>query len=180
MIRARNGVATFGWPSRAIHWVSALLVLGALPFGLWLSGQEPSMALIRYYVWHKSVGLTILGLLILRVAWHLLSPPPHPLPSGAVWKDRLATAVHSLLYALLIAVPVSGWWASSATGIPTLLFGRYPIPAIAPASESLAELGFALHGALALTLAGLIALHIAGALTRRDGTLRRMIRGRAE
>lgn len=179
MMQLRNDSASFGWPSRVIHWITALFVLTALPFGLWIASQEPSMALIRYYVWHKSLGLTILGFVFLRIFWHLATPPPDPLPSGAVWKDRLAAGVHSGLYAMLLAVPFSGWWASSATGIDTMLFGRFRMPRIAPVSERLSEIGFAIHGTFALILAALIALHVAGAVMRRDGTLRRMLRGRA-
>ena len=82
----------------------------------------------------------------------------------------------------MLTVPLAGWAASSATGIDTILFGRWTLPRIAPVSEAWDRWGFALHGGLALALAALVTLHIAGALWRhwghQDATLRRML-GRA-
>lgn len=176
----RNTAATFGWLTRGLHWLTAALVLAAVPLGLWIARMEPSLAALRYYGWHKTLGITVLALIVLRLCWHRVSPPPAPLPSGPPWQDRLARAVHAGLYIALVAMPLSGWIASSATGIDTVVFGRWTLPSIAPVSERWETAGFAVHGILAWGVVALVALHVAGAIRRglkSDGTMRRMIRG---
>lgn len=180
MIRARNGPATWGAVSLLLHWAMAAGLLAMLPFGLWLARHEPSLGTLGLYGLHKSLGITLLALALLRLLWHRISPPPATLSEGiAPWQLRLAAATHRGLYVLMLAVPLAGWVASSATGIDTLLFGRWRLPAIAPVSDTWDRRGFALHGWLALALAGLVALHAAGAFWRhrihRDTTLRRML-----
>ena len=181
MMAARNGADRFGWVTRALHWGTALAVLAALPLGLWISDMEPSLAALRYFGWHKTLGITVLALILLRIVWHRVSPPPPPIPSGTVWQDRAATFVHRAFYLLLLAMPLSGWIASSATGIDTVVFGRWTLPRIAPVSEAWEEAGFEIHETIASLLVVLIVLHVAGAahraLIHRDGTLRRMVTG---
>ncbi|MDJ1008571.1 MAG: cytochrome b/b6 domain-containing protein [Paracoccaceae bacterium] len=175
---AANDTDGFGWVSRTIHWAMALGVIGALGFGTYIARMEVNLSNLWMFAAHKTVGITLLALLVLRVVWHLVSRPPEPLPA-APWKSAVARWAHRAFYLLLLAVPLSGWVASSATGIDTVVFGRWTLPAIAPASEAWEEAGFAVHSVLTKLLALLILLHIAGAVTRRDGTLRRMIAGRA-
>jgi cytochrome b561 len=124
--------------------------------------------------------MTLLALVIVRLLWHRITPPPGPIPGGPAWADRLARWTHRAFYALLLLVPLSGWVGSSASGLDTVVFGRWTVPAIAPASPVIESAAFAVHGAGALILAGLIVLHVAGAVKRAlggDGTLRRMITG---
>lgn len=173
-----NTAKSYGIATRALHWVMALMVIGALGFGTWLARSEPSLAKIPYYAMHKSVGITILALIVVRLVWHRFSPTPTLVDHG--WQTAAARWVHRLFYILLAAMPLSGWVASSATGIDTVYFNVVTLPAIAPESERLAEIGFAIHGALGLILAVLVALHVAGAVSRRDGTLSRMVRGQAQ
>ncbi len=178
---ARNGPESFGWVTRAIHWITALAVLIALPLGVWISEMEVSLAALKFFGYHKTLGITVLGLILLRMLWHLASPPPAPLPHGVAWQDGLAEVVHRAFYVLLVAMPVSGWVASSATGIDTVVFGRWTLPRIAPVSEAWETAGFAVHGVLGKLLLASVVLHVGGALYRalvsRDGTLARMVRG---
>ena len=178
---ARNSSESFGWVTRGLHWVTVLFVLAALPLGLWIARMDVTFAAIKYFSIHKTLGFTVLILTLMRLIWHRVSPPPPPLPSEAAWQDRLAKLTHRAFYVLLIAMPISGWVASSATGINTVVYGVIRLPNIAPDSVSWEVIGFAIHKALALLLMALLALHIAGALFRalskRDGTLARMIRG---
>jgi cytochrome b561 len=175
----RNTDTTFGRVTRALHWSIAGLVLVMLPLGFRLSTMEPGLANLWLYGLHKSLGLIVLALMTCRILWHLYSPPPAP--QGGGWQARLAGWVHGAIYALLVAIPLSGWAASSATGIDILLFDRWPIPAVAPVSALWEDRGFALHAILTKLLFGLIALHVMAALKREmdgDGTLTRIIRGR--
>ena len=83
----------------------------------------------------------------------------------------------------MLAIPVTGWIGSSATGIDTVIFNRWTLPRIAPVSEAWEDAAFEVHETLVTLLVAVLALHVAGALhralIRRDGTLRRMVRGRA-
>ncbi len=177
----RNGDTRFGVMTIALHWLTAALVLVALPIGLWLAEAEISLATLKYFAIHKTLGITVLALSVLRILWHRVSSPPEPLTHGVRWQDRLAKWVHRSLYILLVAMPVSGWIASSATGIDTVVFGRWTLPNIAPVSETWETAGFAVHGFLGKLLILCVLLHVAGAAYRaaflRDGTLRRMLAG---
>jgi cytochrome b561 len=176
----QNGRERFGAGTRLLHWTMAAGLLATLPIGLWIANAPPSLALIPWFGVHKTIGITLLALVLLRLAWHRITPPPGPIPGGPPWADRLARATHRAFYVLLIAVPLAGWVGSSATGIDTVVFGRWTLPALAPASPAIEGAAFALHRAGAWTLMALIVLHVAGALlrTRRgDGTLARMVTG---
>lgn len=175
-----NDRTRFGVVTRILHWAMAAGILATLPIGLWIANAPPSLALIPWFGVHKTIGLTLLTLLLLRLAWHRITPPPGPLPGGSPSADHLARATHRAFYILLILIPVSGWIGSSATGLDTVVFGNWTVPALAPASPAIETVAFALHGAGAAVLAALVLLHVAGAVKRSlagDGTLRRIIAG---
>ena len=175
----RNDAGGYGAVTRALHWIMAAGVLATLPLGLYIARMEPALSTIWLYGLHKTLGMTLLAFLVLRLLWHRASPPPAPLPGPFAGTARVA---HRALYALLIVVPLVGWVASSATGIDTVIFGRVTVPAIAPASPGLEKAAFAVHRVAAWLLGALVVLHAAAAVwhgARGDGTLRRMIRGRA-
>jgi cytochrome b561 len=138
------------------------------------------LANLWLYGLHKSLGLITLALVVARLVWHRISPPPAPIGGG--WAVRAAQGAHLAIYGLLLAIPVSGWVASSATGLDVMLFDRWTLPRIAPISAAWEDAGFAAHGVLTKVLMALLAVHAAGALKREmegDGTLRRMIRGQS-
>ena len=167
--------------SRALHWLMAAGVLVMLALGSYLVRMEPGLANLWLYGLHKTIGTGLLALIILRLIWHRVSPPPRPIGPASAWATRGARAAHALFYVLLIAIPLSGWFASSATGIDVMLFDRWVIPPIAPVSELWEKRGFAVHGLLTKALFGLIFIHILAALKREiegDGTLTRMISGK--
>lgn len=177
-MRLRNSADSFGAVSIALHWLIGLSILGMIVFGTQIANMKVGFSNLWLFALHKSLGLTLLALIVLRIAWHRISPPPPPIPSAHPVADRLARAVHRALYALMLAIPLAGWVASSASGIDTLWFG-VPVPAIAPPVGWLEDAGFAAHRWLAWALLALVALHVAGAVKRqvldRDGTLLRMI-----
>lgn len=181
----RNTTDSFGWLSRSLHWAMALAVLAMLVLGTVIAGMEVGLANLWLFGLHKTIGITLLALVLVRLIWHRISPPPAPIASGPIggvpdWQQRLALWTHGLFYALLLAIPLSGWIASSATGLDVVFADRWVLPALAPVSEAWEKTGFAAHGILTKGLIGLIVLHVAGALKRAhagDGTLRRMLRG---
>lgn len=179
----RNSEDSFGLISRLLHWTMALGVVFMLALGNRLTELKPDLSTLYLFGLHKSLGILILSLAVVRLIWHRVSPPPRPVGPASAWATKAARAAHALLYVLLIAIPLSGWFASSATGIDVMLFDRWVMPSIAPVSELWEKRGFAVHGILTKLLFGLVVLHILGAMIREiegDGTLTRMISGKRQ
>jgi cytochrome b561 len=135
------------------------------------------------YQWHKSLGLTILVLSLLRVGWRLANPPP-PLPATMTRIERKAAkTLHGLFYLLTLGLPLVGWAMVSASplGLPTMFFGLFEWPHIAwLAGLGPVEAAFkTAHRAMGYAFIGLLALHVAAALKHhlidRDDVLARML-----
>lgn len=161
----------------ALHWLLALLIVGNLALGLYMSGLGFSMTRLKLYNWHKWAGMMILGLSALRLLWRLTHRPPAQ-PSLPRWQELAANGTHRLLYALFFAVPLAGWAYSSASGFPVVVFGVFPLPDWVVVDRELAAQLKPIHKWLALSLAALALLHVAAALKHQwldhDGLLRRM------
>lgn len=175
-----NGAGEFGLVTRLLHWVTTALVIFMLALGMRIEDMEPGLANLWLYSLHKSLGFGVLALVVLRLGWHFVSPPPRPMgaPGALV---TLARATHWGFYALLLAIPLSGWAGSSATGIDVMIADRWTVPALVAPSEAGERFWFGVHEVLTKLLIALILLHVAGAVKRAlagDGTLRRMIWGR--
>jgi cytochrome b561 len=176
----RNGPAEFGLVTRVIHWGTMLLVIGQLALGNRIEAMQPGLANLWLYGLHKTLGFAVLALVLARIAWHIASPPPPPLGprTAAFWAAR---ATHWALYVLLIAIPLTGWAGSSATGIDVMIADRWTVPPLVAASAEGEAFWFRLHDILTKALFGLVVLHMLGALKREmegDGTLTRMLKGR--
>jgi cytochrome b561 len=161
----------------AFHWVIALLVVVNLAVGL-LHDAVP--ALRAWMPGHKSIGITVLVLTLARIAWRLSHKAP-PLPaSTAAWEKGVAHATHWTLYALLLAMPLTGWAMVSGTDKrrPLDWFGAFDIPYL-PVSTATGDIGHNAHGLLGWLMLALVVLHIGAALRHhlilRDGILARMI-----
>jgi cytochrome b561 len=176
----RNEADSFGLITRLIHWLMAILILAMFALGLKITSMEPGLSNLWLYGLHKTVGFTLLVLVVLRLLWHVVSPPPQPIgPAGRM--RTFVKAWHWTLYALMIATPVAGWAGSSASGIDTVVFNRFTLPPLVAVSESAEFVWFILHEIFAKVLIGMVVLHMLGALKRQmegDGTLSRMLKGR--
>ena len=177
----RNGPVEFGLITRVLHWFMMLLILGQLALGLRIANLDPGLANLWLYGLHKTIGFALLALVLIRIAWHLVSPPPPPLGARTTlfWAAR---AAHWALYLLLIAIPLTGWAGSSATGIDVMIADRWTVPLLVEPSEDGEAFWFRLHDILTKLLMALVTIHMLGAFKREidgDGTLTRMIRGRA-
>lgn len=163
--------------SMLLHWLLALLILGTLAVGLYMTGLPFSPTRLKLYNWHKWAGVVILLLSAARLLWRLTHRPPADLPMPA-WQSRMAHAAHGVLYLLFFAVPLAGWAYSSAAGFPIVLFAVLPLPDWVPVDRDLAEQLKTLHHWLAYGLGAVVALHVAAALKHqfvdRDGLLLRM------
>ena len=177
----RNTEDSFGLISRLLHWTMAIGVIFMLALGNRIADFKPDLSTLYLYGLHKTLGIVVLTLVALRLIWHRFSPPPRPIGPASAWGTRAARVAHVLIYVLLTLIPLSGWFASSATGIDVMVFDRWVLPSIAPVSELWEKRGFAAHGILTKLLFGLIFVHILGAIIREmagDGTLTRMISGK--
>jgi cytochrome b561 len=179
----------YGTVAMTLHWLIALLVIGNVLIGFAFANlldhkTNPYFFLIVQT--HKSIGLTVLALSVLRLAWRLMNPVPALPPMSSVLRI-LARGTHYLFYALIIGVPLAGWLmvSASSTGAPTMWFGLFPVPSFeflsslpraerAPIHENLETL----HAVLAYSAAALLVLHVSAALyhqySRHDDVLKRM------
>lgn len=177
-----NRPARYTTTAIALHWLLALMILGSLAVGLYMTSLPFSPARLKLFNWHKWAGMLILMLSAARLLWRLTHKPPAE-PAMPAWQRRAASATHGLLYALFFAVPLAGWAYSSAAGFPVVLFGVLPLPDWVPVNRELSELLKGMHHWLAYALGGLVALHVAAALKHqlidRDGLLTRMLPRRA-
>lgn len=167
--------------ARLFHWTVVALVLVQAVIALILPSALPKSAQDAVSAWHVSVGPTILFVMLLRLAWRLTHPPP-PAPADLSPPVRLlARGTHWAFYVILIVLPLLGWTAASAYGVTPYLFGLIPLPKLVGPDKAFAEQVGHVHGAVALLLLALIALHVSGALyhalVKRDGVIRRMLPG---
>lgn len=172
----KNTENEYGCVAKGFHWVIALLILGLIPLGLYMGGLMPPFK-YEVYDYHKSFGILVLLLAILRVVWRLLSPAPAHLPTHKPWEVMLAKGTHVLLYLGMIGIPLSGWMMSSAGGHPVALFGL-ELPALVSKGASIGKVAKEMHEILPFVLLGILALHVAGALKHKvvdkDTTMARM------
>jgi cytochrome b561 len=164
--------------AKALHWLAAGLVLGMIGLGLWMVGLPLGLTKLYAYSWHKWIGLTVLVLTVLRLAWRVYRPPPALPDTVTRWERAVAPWSHGLLLVLLVALPLSGWLMSSAGGVKVIWFGVLPMPDLVARDIALFERLRTWHHWLAWTLMGVLALHVAAVVRhdvlRRDGIFRRM------
>ena len=175
----------YAYPHRVLHWLVAAVLLLSLASGLTLGflGFEGAMERLGQagtdllYTAHKSLGVALLALMTLRLATRLLYVVPDHEPPLPTLQRVLSTAVHHLLYLVLLAQPLLGWAATASGNFP-VQFLHWHLPGIVPVDQALSERLFTLHEWLGWVALGLITLHIAGALyhwlIRRDRVMQRM------
>lgn len=176
----RNSNEAYGLVQIALHWAMAAMVAVLLPLGLWMTGLD------YYDPWykkapdlHRSIGVMLALVLVARVLWRLGNVQPEPLARSS----REATAAHAahlLLYLLPLLSVISGYLISTADGRAVEVFGWFEIPATLQGLEGQEDIAGDIHFVLAMTLLGVIALHILAALRHhfvlRDRTLSRMLK----
>ncbi|HSG56301.1 MAG TPA: cytochrome b [Paracoccaceae bacterium] len=165
--------------ARLLHWIMALLVLGMIAAGF-LMVQDGLARPLRntLFIFHKNAGVLVLVLIVLRIAYRLVQPPPALPAHLPSWQVRAAGASHLALYALLVVMPVAGYVRVKAGGFPIESLDALGIPSPVPRSEPLAELAKAVHHYAGFVITGIVAVHISAAfyhaILRRDGVFSRI------
>lgn len=178
-----NSQSDWGAVSKGLHWLIVLLVAGLVGIG-WvmtdrLDAEGPTPAVFELFALHKSLGVTVFGLMVLRLGWRLANPTPklpgHMLP----WERAAAIATHWALYALLLGMPLSGYVINAAAKFPLHVFGLFEVPRLIDASEEMGDIAGDMHGLAAWVLVALVAVHAGAALRHHffkgDDILVRMI-----
>lgn len=170
---------TYRWPARMMHWVMALLVLSMIPVGLLMVQQGLDRSLQNaLYVFHKNVGVLLLGLIVARLIIRWRRPPP-PLPTTVPgWQQKISALSHGALYLLLFVMPLAGYIRVRAGGFPIESLDRLGIGSFVSRSQELAQTAKAVHYYGGIALGAVIALHIGAALyhgiVKKDGVFTRM------
>jgi cytochrome b561 len=174
----RNTTRTWGSLSKAFHWLIVLLIINQW----WIAERAEELkglAKLEALAWHKSFGMTVLMLAVLRLTWRLMNPTPELTTETKPWERVLAKMSHFLLYALIFSMPLTGWMMSSAKNYPVSWFKLFQFPdLVAPAEQTFHQM-HDLHHLLFKVLVGVALLHIAGALKHhfidRNDVLKRML-----
>ena len=174
-----------GYPSErygslaiTLHWLTAALIVANLALGLSMVPLPFSPRKLQWYQWHKWIGVTVFLVTSVRLGWRWGHPAPKPV-AMPLWQQKAAAVAHGLLYALLLAIPLSGWLYSSATGVQVVYLGVVPLPDLVPKDKMLAAVLKAVHLTLNFTMFAVVCLHAAAALKHyfvdHDGVLERML-----
>lgn len=178
-MQVHNTNLRYGIVSKSLHWIVGLLVIAAWCVGYYAMEFLPDTATNKGTLigLHKSVGMLILMLLIIRLSWRLYDGTPRISTNDKIIKTAALT-VHYFLYLGLFVQTLSGWAMSSAAGYNPTFFGLFTFPGLVNKNKQLAAEFYGVHNACAWLLVILLALHVAGALFHhfilKDNTLRKM------
>jgi cytochrome b561 len=174
----RNTTRDWGSLSKALHWIIVLLIITQ-----WVIAERADelkgLAKVSALGWHKSFGMTILMLAIVRLVWRWINPVPTLDGLTRTWERVLAHLSHFLLYALLFAMPITGWLLSSAANFPVSWFKLFTWPDLIAPNRQTMDLMRDLHGMMFNVLVVVAILHVAGAIKHavidKNEVLRRML-----
>ena len=174
----RSNDRQWGGVAKFLHWIIALAILGNGLFGLLMDLARSPMQKINWLALHKSIGLTVLALVLLRMLWRWGDgrPPEEPAPRLHMWAAR---TMHGMLYVLIVAMPLSGWWFNSISGKPLQWFKQFNLPALVGKDEALRDFAHGVHEYTFWFLLLIVVAHAAAALKHHladnDDVLRRML-----
>jgi cytochrome b561 len=184
MSRWRNTRRSYGALAIALHWLMAALLIGLIGMGLYMVSlpdvgfDTRKIALILY---HKELGMLALAVTLVRLAWRAGNALPSLAETLPDWQKVTARLVHLLFYALIFALPVTGWLMSSAADFSVSFLGLFELPDLVSHDDFLFGVFIEIHKWLAYALAALTLIHAAAALWHHlileDQTLKKMLPG---
>jgi len=178
-VNLKNTTERYGALSMLLHWGMAVLIIGLLTLGLYMASLPDGDPKWEWYRLHKSMGMLVFVLAVLRLLWIRTHTKP-PLPQSLrPWEQSAAHATHGLLYLAMFLLPVSGYLDSSAGGYHLAFFDLFEIPKVIPKNKDIEEISVLVHSSLAYGLIAVLAIHL-GAVAKhhlilKDDTLRRML-----
>ncbi len=162
-----------------LHWLIFLLIACGFTLAVYMVGLPLSPQKLKFFSWHKWVGVTVFLLALARLGWRLAHPPPALPATMPRWQQRAAAVNLVALYVLMLVIPPTGWLYSSATGVPTVYLGLVQLPDLLARDKALAEQLKLVHVTLNFTMLTLAIIHAAAALKHhlvdRDDVLKRML-----
>ena len=175
----RNSADRYGAVAQLLHWLIVALLIVQVTTALLADDMPLGLQKLAMLARHKSFGMTILALAALRVIWRFTNPVPVLPTTLKPYERRLARGTHFLLYALLFAMPISGWIMSVAHNYPVSWFHLFTWPNPVTPDKALAEIMEGVHESLAYTLGAVVTLHVLAALKHqfvlKDDVLKRML-----
>jgi cytochrome b561 len=163
-----------------LHWLIDLLIICAFTLGVTMTnipGLTPTK--LKYFSWHKWLGCTVFGLACLRLLWRLWHTPPAYPVSMSQFQQRAASGLHALMYFLIVAIPLSGYFYSLAAGVPVVYLGVFPMPVLMDPNPEWKPVLKSVHYLLNMMLLGGFCLHVLAALKHqfidRDNIFKRML-----
>ena len=177
LIQTAKPQAAYTRTARGIHWLMTVLIIGMLALGWYMMAIEDEPGSDWYFSIHKSIGITLLLLIAVRLLWRLANQPgllPQHLPQ---WQVTASKASHYLLYATMFAMPMAGF-AGALFSKKGIAFFGLQLPTLVESNHDLAELFFSMHSVIAWVFVGLISLHLLAALKHllinKDGVFQRI------
>jgi cytochrome b561 len=178
-IPLRNTESSYGLVSQVFHWLIVVLILFQYTWAWRIDQAEGIRVRLELVTQHKTIGMLVLILAVARLGWRLINRCPTLPATMARWERQAAHAGHAMLYALIVAVPLSGWLYSSAAGLGEYWWGPFSFPGLIGSSERLEEIFGLIHQVLAIGLGVLAVIHALAALRHHffkgDDVLRRML-----
>lgn len=176
----KNTDDRWGTVSQSLHWLIVVLILGLGVVGLIMDELPKTPKYFWVYTMHKSFGITVLALMLVRLGWRVYAGAPKPVAGTPGWQHAAASLTHFLLYALALGIPLSGWLYDSASGLrPFKFFGLFAMPKLVAPDDALKALTHELHEWGFWLLIALVAAHAGAALYhhlfQHDATLARML-----
>lgn len=163
-----NSRDSYGLVSKFLHWAMALLILGLIGVGLYMTGMADDDPLRgQIYSLHKATGVLVLMLAVLRILWLRVSHGPD-LPAALLrWEQVMFRVVTGLMYLLMLLVPLSGYLLSNSAGYGVSFFGLFDLPTLVSKNETLHDIAGEAHELMSYGLLGLVGLHVLGSLKHR-------------
>ena len=177
-MKITNTENQYGIVAILLHWIMAILLIGMVVLGLYMTALPISFLKLKLYGWHKEFGVLVLMLVMLRIVWRIANITPS-LPVLPWWELFAARSVHWAFYGFMLALPITGWLMTSAAGLAPSFFGLFVLPNLMAPNESYRLLLAEIHQWLAYGLIATFCAHVGAALKHefidKDGIMRRML-----
>jgi len=176
----KNNIQKYGLLSKLLHWLIASVMLFLIWLGWYMTGLSYYNPLYHQSIdLHKALGLTVFILFCIKVTWFMISPLPKLDNNLRRWEHAAALLVHSMLWGMIILLPITGYIISISAGASISFFGLLDVPAMVNISEYLRDSAIGFHYYLAYGGTAFVGIHIVAAFKHhfinKDNTLRRMI-----